>query len=346
MGKSLAWGARHKQSPSKLIIRHLPPNLTEDVFKETLDLPTDSNSHWYLAGPVSADLGYFATSRAYVTFTRTDDLILFKEKYDGYVFVDTKGGGEYRAQVDLAPFQESPKSKKVPRNDRKVATLDKDPDYLKFVESLSASKSDSNVNAAELNLKELETRDRELKLSNGCPKITTPLIEFVLKKKGDRSRKKGDENRLQEDRNRRGNNRRHQSKNERTKGHKKTTNVQNENSEKKSIRESAGNNKMKGNASGTGGGQSKARDSKDRPRILKKSNEQMQDAAVVILKKPPPQPPAESSVVAPKNGTNNADGKPREARKRRVRGSKSHKKANASPKAKDGGSSDNFGQTS
>lgn len=341
MGKSFTWAARNKQSQhSKLIIRHLPPNLSEDVFKETLDLPTDPNSHWYLAGPVSADLGYFATSRAYVTFARMDDLILFKEKYDGYIFVDTKGGGEYRARVELAPFQETLKSKKVPRNDRKVATLDKDPDYLSFVESLTASKSDSNVNAAELNLKELENRDRELKLSNGCPKITTPLIEFVLKKKGDRSRKKGDENRLQEDRHRRANNRRHQGKYERTKGQKKTSNGQNENSEKKSSREATGNKtKNVGNTTS----QSKARDSKDRPRIIKKSNESIADTPVVILTK---KPPAEVNVAAPKNGTNKADSKPREPRKRRVRGPRTFKKSNASPTAKDGGSSENFGQTS
>ncbi len=36
-------------------------------------------------------LGSNATSRAYLNFVKDEDIILFKEKFDGYVFVDNKG---------------------------------------------------------------------------------------------------------------------------------------------------------------------------------------------------------------------------------------------------------------
>ena len=186
-----------------------------------------------------------------------NDLLLFKDKYDGYVFVDTKGGGEYRAEVDLAPFQKIPRQKKN-RKDTKVGTLEKDADYLKFVESLNAPKSESNVNTAEMYLEELENRERELKLSNGCPKVTTPLIEFILKKKkGDRSKKKYDEPRVQEDnKHRRIYTRTHRGKNDRLKTQKKPS--------QQNDGQSALVKKQPGNSASVSNGSAKSTESKSK----------------------------------------------------------------------------------
>lgn len=219
---------RNKQPPTKVIIRHLPPNLTGESLNQVLDLPCDTKTYYYLTGPVSNDLGFFSTSRAYVTFNDIDDLLLFKDKFDGYIFVDSKGGGDYRAQVDIAPFQKVPRIKKQgTKKDPKSGTLEKDADYLKFVESLTSPKNESTVNPAETYLKELENREKELKSCNGCPKIITPLIEYLLKKKKTKDRKSKiedqktkitkNETRLVEDKHKRNYNRNHRGKNDRSK---------------------------------------------------------------------------------------------------------------------------------
>ncbi|KAJ3067576.1 hypothetical protein HDU99_003446, partial [Rhizoclosmatium hyalinum] len=133
----------------KVVVRRLPPNLPSDVFDQTLaqwaHLVTWSK---YFAGKISKNTTAkpHTLSRAYLSFTSLDHLAEFAQAYNGWLFKEEKSGTEYRASVEMAPFQKVPRRK--PRVDYRVNTLETDPEYLEFIESLKQDPKEAAVAAA------------------------------------------------------------------------------------------------------------------------------------------------------------------------------------------------------
>ncbi|XP_054718066.1 regulator of nonsense transcripts 3B-like isoform X2 [Uloborus diversus] len=169
---------RDKAYQTKVVIRRLPPLMTEDQFVEQIS-PIPEHDYMYF---VKADmsLGSHGFSRAYINFLIPEDIFIFKDKFDGYVFLDNKGN-EYPAIVEFSPFQKIPK-KRNKKRDAKCGTIANDPDYLKFLEGLK-NPDDVTLPSAEAYLEEIESREKELKANNGVPKATTPLIEYLKARK-------------------------------------------------------------------------------------------------------------------------------------------------------------------
>eukprot|EP00057_Strongylocentrotus_purpuratus_P025757 XP_011680231.1 PREDICTED: regulator of nonsense transcripts 3B-like [Strongylocentrotus purpuratus] len=105
---------------TKVVIRCLPPALTEEEFREIVD-PFPDNEYFYY---VKADrsLGEHAYSRAYINFMKEEDIIPFRDTWDGHEF-DNGQGLVYPAVVEFAPYQKVPKviGKKV---DARTATIE------------------------------------------------------------------------------------------------------------------------------------------------------------------------------------------------------------------------------
>ncbi|KAG8176497.1 hypothetical protein JTE90_024925 [Oedothorax gibbosus] len=170
---------REKTYQTKVVIRRLPPTMTEEQFVEQISPFPDHDYTYFVKSDMR--LGSHAFSRAYINFLNPEDIFLFKDRFDGYVFVDNKGN-EYPALVEFAPFQKIPKKRNPKKRDAKCGTIETDPDYLKFLESLQ-NPEDVVLQSAEAYLEEIETREKELKANNGVPKMTTPLIEFLKARK-------------------------------------------------------------------------------------------------------------------------------------------------------------------
>ncbi|KAF8895836.1 regulator of nonsense-mediated decay, partial [Gymnopilus junonius] len=77
-------------------------------------------------------------SRAYIAFKNEEQLALFSREYDGHVFRD-KTGAESQAVVEFAPYPKIPSEKRKP--DNRNGTIEKDDDYISFVEALKASEN-------------------------------------------------------------------------------------------------------------------------------------------------------------------------------------------------------------
>ena len=77
-------------------------------------------------------------ARAHLNFKNQEDVILFRDYFDGYVFIDNKGQ-EYPAIIEFAPFQKAAK-KKTKQRDTKVGTTDDDPEYRKLLESYATDR--------------------------------------------------------------------------------------------------------------------------------------------------------------------------------------------------------------
>jgi regulator of nonsense transcripts 3 len=183
----------------QVVIRGLPPTMTQDTFIEQIS-PLPDNDYLYF---VRADLslGQFAFSRAYINFLNPEDIFIFTEKFDGYVFVDQKGnwqkkkkfffcfvflfclfvrfffffenemqynwflcaGNEYSAMVEFAPFPKIPK-RVCRKKDAKRGTIETDPDYLRFLELREkATETDSGPPSTQEVLEEIEAKEREMR---------------------------------------------------------------------------------------------------------------------------------------------------------------------------------------
>ncbi|XP_076337691.1 uncharacterized protein LOC143239923 isoform X2 [Tachypleus tridentatus] len=169
---------KEKNFQTKVVIRRLPPSMSEEQFLDQISPVPDYDYMYFVKADPS--MGQFAFCRAYINFINQEDIFIFKDKFDGYVFVDSKGN-EYPAIVEFAPFQKIPK-RRMKKKDAKCGSIEQDPDYLKFLESLQ-SPEEMSLPSAEAYLEEIEAKERELKANNGVLKLTTPLIEYIKQKK-------------------------------------------------------------------------------------------------------------------------------------------------------------------
>lgn len=133
-------------------------------------------------------------ARAYINFKNQEDIVLFRDRFDGYVFIDHKGQ-EYPAVVEFAPFQKIAK-KRNKKKDAKCGTITEDPDYKKFLEHYNGD-DEKMTTTPEILLEELEARSKEL----GAKK-TTPLLDFLKNKLRIREEKKEERRRRELERKR------------------------------------------------------------------------------------------------------------------------------------------------
>lgn len=111
--------------------------MTEETFIKQIE-PIPDHDHFYF---VPADYsGINSFSRAYLSFVNQGDIYIFKEKFDGYVFVDSKGA-EYPAVVEFAPFQGLLKSRSR-KKDPKVNSIEEEQHYLSFLEMLKTEEAE------------------------------------------------------------------------------------------------------------------------------------------------------------------------------------------------------------
>ncbi|KAM6178232.1 regulator of nonsense transcripts 3A [Rhynchocyon petersi] len=170
---------------SKVVIRRLPPNLTKEQLEEQLH-PLPAHDYFEFC---TADISLFPHlySRAYINFRNPDDILLFRDRFDGYIFIDNfrlcffVKGLEYPAVVEFAPFQKISK-KKLKKKDAKTGSIEDDPEYKKFLEMYCVEEEKTSANPETL-LGEIEAKTREL-----IARRTTPLLEYIKNRKLEKQR--------------------------------------------------------------------------------------------------------------------------------------------------------------
>ncbi|XP_046468712.1 regulator of nonsense transcripts 3A [Neodiprion pinetum] len=164
---------------TKVVIRRLPPSMTLEQFIEQISPLPDHDYMYFVKADLS--LGQHAFSRAYINFIEQQDIFIFREKFDNYVFVDAKGT-EYPAVVEFAPFQRLPKKRVGKKKDQKCGTLKTDPYYLSFLECLKNQEAESGLSQPKT--------EYSYQPSDGLSKkvTTTPLLEFLKQRKQDKQR--------------------------------------------------------------------------------------------------------------------------------------------------------------
>lgn len=163
---------------SKVVLRRLPPGLTKEQLEEQLR-PLPAHDYFEV---VAADLSLYPHlySRAYINFRNPDDILLFRDRFDGYIFIGNKGL-EYPAVVEFAPFQKIAK-KKLKKKDAKTGSIEDDPEYKQFLETYSLEEEKAGASPETL-LGEIEVKTREL-----LARRTTPLLEYIKTRKLEKQR--------------------------------------------------------------------------------------------------------------------------------------------------------------
>lgn len=164
-----------KEKPqTKVVIRRLPPAITQETFLSQVSPIPEYNYIYTVKGDTS--LGENSFSRVYINFNNPDDVFMFNEKFDNYVFVDSKGH-EYPAVVEFAAFQKVPRKRGKHRADPKCGTIESDPVYLEFLESLK------NMPTTEEKPEYCYQPPTEEKID-----VSTPLLDYVKQRRIDRQR--------------------------------------------------------------------------------------------------------------------------------------------------------------
>ncbi|KAL4712649.1 hypothetical protein ACJJTC_007946 [Scirpophaga incertulas] len=158
---------------TKIILRRLPPNMTEEDFLDQVS-PIPEHDYFYFAKP-DVSLGNNVYSRAYINFVNVEDIFLFRDKFDGYIFLDDKGV-EYVGIVEYAPFQRIPKKKK--KKDPKCGTIESDPIYQEFIESLNKEVEIENQPKLEYSYPVSDGNEKKVQ--------STPLLEYLAARKLDK----------------------------------------------------------------------------------------------------------------------------------------------------------------
>lgn len=175
--KSVKMQDKKEKPLTKVIIRRLPPTITQETFLNQVS-PVPDYDHIYTVGG-DASLGEYSFARVYISFVNPDDVFTFKEKFDNYVFVDAKGH-EYPAVVEFAAFQRIPKKRNKQKTDPKCGTIETDPVYLEFLELLKQQPQSEEKPEFSLQLTNSETKTD----------VTTPLLEFIKQRRVEKQRVK------------------------------------------------------------------------------------------------------------------------------------------------------------
>ncbi|XP_041652830.1 regulator of nonsense transcripts 3B isoform X2 [Cheilinus undulatus] len=191
-GEKMEKPKEKKEAMTKIVIRRLPPSLTKEELEEQLQPLPDVDYLEFFSNDTSLYPHLF--SRAYINFKNQEDIVLFRDRFDGYVFIDNRGQ-EYPAIVEFAPFQKTAK-KKSKKKDAKCGTITEDPDYRKFLEYYNGD-DEKLASTPETLLEELEARSKEL-----VAKKTTPLLDFLKNKQRIREEKKEERRRRELERKR------------------------------------------------------------------------------------------------------------------------------------------------
>ncbi|KAJ3675508.1 hypothetical protein LUZ60_004550 [Juncus effusus] len=160
---------------TKVVLRHLPASVPQQAIMDQIDSRFEGRYDWVQFYPGKNSTKHQKYSRVYINFKSSQDVVEFAEFFNGRLFVNEKGA-QFRALVEYAPSQRVPKSNI--KKDGREGTIEKDAEYLEFLEQIS--KPAENLPSAEI---QLERKEAEKAVAGKEAPIVTPLMVFIRQKR-------------------------------------------------------------------------------------------------------------------------------------------------------------------
>ncbi|KAI1442433.1 Smg-4/UPF3 family-domain-containing protein [Annulohypoxylon stygium] len=180
--------AKEPARGKKVVVRRLPPGITEAEFWTIIGDEWKSGKgkvDWtkFHDGQVSQDPSNPSNpARCYLQVLRTDDIPVLAEVVQRSIWEDDKRSFNDPALVgppylELSIYQKVPTTKR--RTDSKQGTIDQDPDFMAFLDSLTQDPA----------VKEVEADQAAEDLLKESVKVTTtPLVEYLKEKKANKGK--------------------------------------------------------------------------------------------------------------------------------------------------------------
>ncbi|KAL2869171.1 putative nonsense-mediated mRNA decay protein Upf3 [Aspergillus lucknowensis] len=170
----------------KLVVRRLPPGLTQEEFETALGAEWKSGAgrvSWYLykPGKVSKDPAKPSRpSRAYLNLISSDHISALSDKVRGASFSDALNTASDPVllgppSLEFAPYAKIPGSRV--RKDARQGTIDQDPEFIQFLESLTQPVTKSAPIETTT-----EGEDKKEAVT------TTPLVQYIKEKKANKAK--------------------------------------------------------------------------------------------------------------------------------------------------------------
>ncbi|OAE23246.1 hypothetical protein AXG93_620s1130 [Marchantia polymorpha subsp. ruderalis] len=178
--RSLESAMKEPQARTKVVLRHLPPSISQQVLLEQIHSKYAERYTWFNFHPGKSSHKRQVFSQAYINFKKSEDVFDFYEDFDGHIFVNERGT-QCKASVEYAPYQRIPKPRS--KKDIREGTILKDPDYLEFLEMLG--KPTEFLPSAEVQLERREAEKAAAIAAGGAKEtvVVTPLMEFVRQRR-------------------------------------------------------------------------------------------------------------------------------------------------------------------
>ena len=165
----------------KVVVRLLPPGLSEEAFLKTVDSGTKDAAIWsrYVAGQIKQGVRKEGVcSRAYFLLP-TQAGYNFISSYHGHSFRDEKGE-TFRAVVVPAPYQRISEDQKP---DKKAGTMESDKVYKAWIKKWEEDNDETKREEREKAHMEANQKEVDEEWSN----VTiTPLVAYMNKKRAER----------------------------------------------------------------------------------------------------------------------------------------------------------------
>ncbi|KAK0403892.1 hypothetical protein QR680_017180 [Steinernema hermaphroditum] len=183
-----------KEKPLKIVLRRLPMHMTWDDLQIQLAPIPKYIYHRFCAADKRLRPNAFA--RAYFAFRSRQDAIKFRDRFNGYVFMD-KNGYESTGIVELAPNYNIPTTDRseAKENDYKSGTMENDPEFKIFAAEYNKPQEKRKVDFEAI-IKKVDERERQIK--DGEIK-ETPLTDFIIQRTVDRIRRIAEKKRVRDE---------------------------------------------------------------------------------------------------------------------------------------------------
>lgn len=174
----------NRESQVKVALRRLPKYMTmKEILEQVSPLPEEVIDTYFLPANFAYDHAAYATLM--IVFSEyCDSLMDFERRFDGYIFVDSRGN-DSAAVVEACVNQKFSKCDR-PRmkEDSRVGAILTDKYYLEFCEKLEKEKS-IPIMTLEQQIKKLNQPDD---VRTQIDRLETPLVKFFIDKEVGRRR--------------------------------------------------------------------------------------------------------------------------------------------------------------
>ncbi|VDD87372.1 unnamed protein product [Enterobius vermicularis] len=183
-----------RKAPIKVVLRRLPGGFDWSQLLTQLEPLPETESLQFV--PANSEEEEYKFARAYFVFKNDEDIVAFRDRFNGYVFVDSQGV-ESVGLVELAPNPKVARNRREDskKRDRRCGTIESDAEFKQFLDDREHPLK-VDIPSVEDRVKEIEEKEK-MQIENTVQE--TPLTQFMIRRSDERFRRLQDKRRVRDE---------------------------------------------------------------------------------------------------------------------------------------------------